>query len=581
MAARPMHPWERSYPADCRWDVPIETSTIPELLDRAARAWGDRPALEYRGHRITYRALASMVDRLAAGLLRLGMEPGEAVALHLPNTPFHPVCFFAAARAGIRIVHLSALDARRELAHKLEDSGARTVVTTDLPGLLPNALWLLESGAAERVLMGEDALWGGSGEGVAVQAAPWAQAPWGPRVLPLRPLMAEAPDRAWPAVSPGDVALLQYTGGTTGLPKGAMLTHGNLTAAVNMYRAWNDGEHLEAGAQRVLGVLPLFHIYALTAVLLRHLSEGNEVLLRPRFEAEAVLDDIEEKRATVFSGVPTMWIALLNHPGVQGRDFSSLRSCVSGGAPMPFEVEQRVERLLGRRLRGGWGMTETGPAGTRVPLRAAPRPGLIGAPLPGIEMCVAALDDPGRVLPAGETGEICIRGPNVFKGYWKQPEATARAFHDGFFLTGDIGRMDTDGLFVLLDRKKNMIISSGYNVYPAAIENAIYEHPDVEEAVVIGVPDPYRGQAAKAFLKLREGTPEMTLDDLKAFLADRVGRHEMPAAVELRPALPRSAAGKLLAGALAEQERARAVAPGAAPEVARDPAHPKPEGTQP
>ena len=553
--------------------MPIETSTIPELLDRAAHRWGDRPALEYRGHRITYRVLADMVDRLAAGLLRSGIGPGEAIALYLPNTPFHPLCFFAAARAGARIVHLSALDARRELAHKLGDSGARTVVTTDLPGLLPNALWLVESGAAERVLVGEDASWDGSGEAGAA-----AQSPWRPGVLPLRPLMADAPGRAWPAVSPGDVALLQYTGGTTGLPKGAMLTHGNLTAAVSMYRAWSDGDRLEPGAQRVIGVLPLFHIYALTTVLLRHLSDGNEVMLRPRFEVEAVLRDIEEKRATVFSGVPTMWIALLHHSGAQARDFSSLRSCVSGGAPMPFEVEQRVERLLGQRLRGGWGMTETGPAGTRVPLCAAPRPGLIGVPLPGIEMRVAALDDPGRVLPAGEAGEICIRGPNVFKGYWNQPEATARSFHDGFFLTGDVGRMDADGLFVLLDRKKNMIISSGYNVYPAAVENAIYEHPDVEEAVVIGIPDPYRGQAAKAFLKLREGTPDMTLADLRAFLADRIGRHEMPAAIELRPALPRSPAGKLLAGALIEQEQARAAAASGA---AQDPAHPKPDETQP
>ena len=258
----------------------------------------------------------------------------------------------------------------------------------------------------------------------------------------------------------------------------------------------------------------------------RHVSDGNEILLRPRFEVETVLDDIERKRASVFSGVPTMWIGLLNHAGSEGRDFSSLRTCMSGGAPLPFEVEQRAERLLGRRLLGGWGMTETCPAGTRVPARATPRPGLIGAPLPGIEMRVVALDDPSRIMPTGELGEIAIRGANVFSGYWNQPEVSAKAFHDGFFLTGDIGRMDEDGLFVLKDRKKNMIISSGFNVYPAAIENAIYEHHDVEEAIVIGIPDPYRGQAAKAFLKLRPGAPDITLAALRGFPggADRTTR---------------------------------------------------------
>jgi long-chain acyl-CoA synthetase len=257
-----------------------------------------------------------------------------------------------------------------------------------------------------------------------------------------------------------------------------------------------------------------------------------------------------------------MWIALVNHPGAAGCDFSSLRSCICGGAPLPFEVEQRVERLIGQRLRGGWGMTETCPAGTRVPSGAAAAPGLIGIPLPGIELRIVDRHDPARALPPGEAGEMTIRGPNVFRGYWKRPEETASAFHDGWFLTGDIGRMDERGLFTILDRKKNMIISSGYNVYPAAIENAIHEHPDVVEVVVIGVPDPYRGQAAKAFVTLRQGAAPLTLEKLRLFLADRIGRHEMPAALELRDSLPRSPAGKLLAKALLEEELAKSAAAG-------------------
>ncbi|WP_120006349.1 AMP-binding protein [Teichococcus vastitatis] len=548
MTLRDPHPWEAAYPSTCRWDVPIPTGTLPALFERLVAQGGQRPALQYRGVRLSYAMLGELVDRAAAALRRLGVVQGQAVALYLPNTPWHPICFFALVRLGARVVHLSALDARRELAHKLRDSGAGLVVTTDLPGLLPQAEWLLATGAAAQVVVGEEARWDSAAAG-----------PLPGGMQGLSSLMAEAPavDR-WPDVAPDDVALLQYTGGTTGLPKGAMLTHGNLTAAVAIYQRWDDGERMVPGEQRVLAVLPLFHIYALSTVLLRHLADGNEILLRPRFDAEAVLRDIAEHRVTLFTGVPTMWIALLNHPASRQADVSSLRACVSGGAPLPFEIGQRVEQLMGQRLRVGWGMTETAPAGTRVPLSATLRPGLIGVPLPGIEMRIVALDDPGRVLPPGEAGEIAIRGPNLFRGYWNKPADTAAAFHEGWFLTGDLGRLEPDGLFSLLDRRKNMIISGGFNVYPAAIEAALYEHPDIREAIVIGIPDDYRGQSAKAFVTLRDGAPELTLDALREFLRDRLGRHEMPTALELRPELPRSPAGKLLASALVAEEAARA-----------------------
>ncbi|MFC0385750.1 AMP-binding protein [Muricoccus vinaceus] len=551
-AAR-LRPWLAAYPPGCRWDAPIRPGTLGALLDGAVARWSARPALEYRGRQTSYATLDAAVDRLAAGLQHLGITPGLPVALLLPNTPWHPVCFLALARLGARVVHLSPLDARRVLHHKMTDSGARTVITTDLPGMLPTALELLESGIADRVLLGEDAAWGGeAGEG-------------DPRALLLSTLGAGLPPARLPEVSPDDIALLQYTGGTTGLPKGAMLTHANLTATVDIYRHWQDGGVLAEGEQRVMGVLPLFHIYALSSVLLRHLACGNEILLRPRFDAETALRDLQARRVTVMPGVPTMWIALLKHPDAPGTDFSSLRACISGGAPLPFEVGARVEALLGQRLHIGWGMTETSPAGTRVPVAATLRPGIIGVPLPGVDMRIVALDDPARPLPPGEAGEIAIRGPNVFAGYWNQPAETAAAFRDGWFLTGDIGRMEPDGMFFLMDRRKNMIISGGFNVYPAAIEGAIYEHPDVHEVVVIGIPDSYRGQSAKAFVTLRPGAPELTLDALRDFLRDRLGRHEMPAALELRTELPRSPAGKLLASALAAEEMARNAPPRESP----------------
>jgi long-chain acyl-CoA synthetase len=249
---------------------------------------------------------------------------------------------------------------------------------------------------------------------------------------------------------------------------------------------------------------------------------------------------------------------MLNEPGVAERDLSSLRMVGSGGAPMPHEVGQQVEALFKQRMRGGWGMTETVAAGTRIPVDVAPRAGLIGTPLCGVEMRIVSLTDPKQVLGFDEVGEIAIRGPNITGGYWNQDKLNAESFADGFFLTGDIGTMDSDGLFTIVDRKKRMIISGGFNVYPAMIENAMYEHPDIEETIVIGVPDAYRGEAAKAFVKMKAGTEPLTLEGLREFLKDRVGKHELPAHLELRDTLPKSAVGKLLASKLVDEERARA-----------------------
>jgi long-chain acyl-CoA synthetase len=356
----------------------------------------------------------------------------------------------------------------------------------------------------------------------------------------------DGPAREWPRPAPDDIALLQYTGGTTGLPRAAMLTHGNLTSAVAIASTWNMGHGREyRGGDRILGVLPLFHIYALTSVLLRSIDSGAEIMLRQRFNADEVLDDIEPGRCTHILGVPTMWIALVNHPDLTRRDLSSLRACFSGGAGLPHEIGLRFKQLTGLRLGGGWGMTETSPVGCNVLPDRDQEPGEIGVPLPNIEMDVVAVDDSRRVLPPGEVGELRIRGPNVTRGYWNRPDETAAAFVDGWFLTGDMGRMSEDGRFTIVDRKKDMLISGGFNVYPRVIEDAIHEHPDVREAAVIGVPDPYRGQSAKAYVTLREGAPALTLDALRAFLADKLGRHELPAALEVREALPHTPVGKL------------------------------------
>jgi len=550
------HPGEQFYPQGVRWDDAIARGTLPDLLSTAAREFGARPAIEFRDRPIGYAELEAMVETAAAAFLRAGHGRDTTVALFLGNTPDHPVNFFGALKAGARLVHLSPLDGEIALSHKLSDSGARVLVTSNLSALLPTALKFLDKGLLDRLIVCEDDCWGSVG-------TPQTPLPDHPAIVTFRRFIdgATRPSR-WPGIDADDVALLQYTGGTTGLPKGAMLSHGNLTAAVSVYDVWGGPARAERAAiERVICVLPLFHIFALTVVLLSSIRRGHLISLHQRFDVEAVMRDIEVKRATAFPGVPTMWIAIAALPDLDKRDLSSLVSCGSGGAPLPVEVAKIFERKVGMKLKSGWGMTETCSPGTAHPTEGPDKPGSIGLMLPGIEMDVVSLDDPGQLMSVGEVGEIRIRGPNVTRGYWNRPTETAEAFVGDRFLTGDIGYMDTDGYFYLVDRKKDMIISGGFNVYPQMIEQAIYTHPSAQEVIVIGIADDYRGEAAKAFVKLRDGEQPFTLEDLRAFLTGKIGKHELPVALEFVDELPRTPVGKLSRHEL----RQRQAAPGQLP----------------
>jgi long-chain acyl-CoA synthetase len=547
------HPGEQYYPEGVRWDDPIAQGTLPDLLSTAAAQYGARPAIEFRDRPISYAELEEMVEVAAAAFLRAGYGKNHSVALFLGNTPDHPINFFGALKAGARIVHLSPLDGEIALSHKLSDSGARILVTSNLSALLPTALKFLAKGLLDRLIVCEDDHWGKVG-------TPQTPLPASPAIITCRQFIDGAPKPAqWPSIDADDVALLQYTGGTTGLPKGAMLSHGNLTSAVSIYDVWGKAARARRDAvERVICVLPLFHIFALTVVMLSSLRRGNLISLHQRFDVEAVMRDIEVKRATAFPGVPTMWIAIAALPDLDKRDLSSLVSCGSGGAPLPVEVAKIFERKVGMKLKSGWGMTETCSPGTGHPQEGPDKPGSIGLMLPGIELDVVALDDPKKVLPVGEVGEIRIRGPNVTKGYWNRPKETAEAFVGDRFLTGDIGYMDADGYFYLVDRKKDMIISGGFNVYPQMIEQAIYTHPAVHEVIVIGIPDDYRGEAAKAFVKLRAGATPFTLEELKEFLTGKLGKHEIPAALDFVDELPRTSVGKLSRHELRNQQPSQA-----------------------
>lgn len=563
MGENAQYSWLGSYPQGVRWDAELATGAVSQLLDRAVAAFPDNPAIDFLGHKLSYRQLDDLVSRAACGLQQLGVGPGVHVGLFLPNTPHYFIGFLGVLRAGGTVVNYSPLDAERTLAHKIEDSQTDIMLTLDLASLYPRMAGLVGSTRLRHVVVGQFTEFCGavSAEqagmlGPAVAVEPGAHTSSFSSLLDNQGHYQEQlPDD--PATA---LAVLQYTGGTTGAPKGAMLTHANLTASCSQLQAILD-DSLKPGQERVLAVLPPFHIYALMINMLFTVRLGAEAYLHPRFDAEAVLHEINQSRITSFPGVPTMFIGLLAHPLTAQLDLTSLKLCNSGGAPLPLEVQQRYSEMAGCALREGWGMTETTTTGTFTPQDAQPRPGSCGIPVPGATMRIAPLDGSPGSLPPGEPGEVCIAGPNITAGYWKRPDATAEAMtEDGFLRTGDIGYMDEEGWVYIVDRTKDMILCSGYNVYPRLIEEAIYEHPSVEEVSVIGIEDPYRGQAPKAFIKLKAGAPTLAFTELQAFLASRLGKHERLAAMELREALPRTPVGKLSKKELVEEERARALA---------------------
>ncbi len=552
-------PWIASYPPGVRWDIDIVPAPVQELLDDTAAKWPDHFATEFMGKRTTYRELKALADRFARGLQGLGVGPGVHVGLFLPNTPHYYVAFFGVLKAGGTVVNYSPLDAARVLEHKIEDSRTDVLVTLDLAALYPQMAGMLGRTRLKTLVVGNigemspapDAV-----NGHLKAAQQLADVTMDERHATFASLLDN--DGAFTPHDLGDpadaIAVLQYTGGTTGLPKGAMLTHGNLTAACAQAWATITGV-LEEGRERALSVLPPFHIYALTVNMLFGVRGAAEAILHPRFDVEAVLKDLTAKKVTCFPGVPTMFTAIIGHPDIARYDLHSLKYCGSGGAPLPLEVAKRFFDLTGCQLSEGWGMTETSPTGTFTPIDGKRKAGSCGMPMPRIEIEMLDLEDASRYVARGERGEMCIRGPNVMKGYWNNEKATADVTtFDGMMRTGDVAYMDDEGFVFIVDRTKDMILCSGFNVYPRNIEEAMHEHPSVAEVTVIGIHDAYRGQSPKAFVKLKPGAAPFTLAELQAFLKDQLGKHEMVQALDIRAELPKTAVGKLSKKELYEEE---------------------------
>lgn len=541
--------------------VALKTGPVFDLLDASVRRHATRPALNFLGRKWTYAQLAEMVDAAAAGLQRLGVTKGVRVGLCLPNTPYSVIFYFAVLKAGGTVVNFSPLYVERELKHQIMDSGTTIMVVLDLKVIHARVAAVAAEAGVRKIIVCPMAkilkfikalgfLLLKRKEIASFDPADGVHVPYDALVRDVGPFTPVSID------AERDLAVLQYTGGTTGVPKGAQLSHANVTA--NAIQVRDHVCVLGEGEERVLGVLPLFHVFAMTTVMTLPLSIGAEIILVPRFNLDDLLATIARERPTVFPGVPTIFTAINNCPTARREQLSSLRLGVSGGAPLPAEVRARFNELSGCKLVEGYGLSETSPVLTaNLPLGVI-KDGSVGTPVPGTIIEIRDLADPTRILGVGERGEVCARGPQVMSGYWNKPDATRDAFIDGAFRTGDVGYLDEDGYLFLVDRIKDVILCGGYNVYPRMIEEALYLHPAVAEAVAIGIPDPYRGQAPKAFVTLKEGH-EATPEELADFLKTQLSKIELPKQVEIRDSLPKTLVGKLSKKELVEEEKARAL----------------------
>ena len=529
---------------------PLLVVPVPTLFDRAAAAFTNRPALSFEGRRWTYGELAALVDRATAGLQRLGLQPGDKLGLCLPNTPYFVVFYYAALKTGAVVVNYNPLYVTRELRHQIEDSGTTTMVVPDLAAIYDK---VAEIESLQRLIVCPFAASLPTVKGIAfsiLKRKMLARPVYGERIIPYSQIVASSAPPDPVPINPSDMAVLQYTGGTTGRPKGAILTHANLS--INAQQTTHHMPSMRPGEEKMVAVLPFFHVFAMTSILNGGLSMGCELILHPRFEIDSMMRSLVRDRPTIMHAVPTIYNAIATAAERKHVDLSSLRVCVSGGAPLPAEIRERFQKVTGCRIIEGYGLTEASPAVTSNPPDGEIRADSVGITLQGTVVEIRSLDDINRILPAGERGEICVRGPQVMNGYLNREQETRDAFIDGALRSGDVGYLDADGYLFVTDRIKDLIICSGHNVYPRVVEDALYEHPAVAEAVVLGVPDSYRGQAPLAFVTLRAGEFR-TGDELRDFLRDKISPIEMPVRVEIRTSLPKTVIGKLSRKELLEE----------------------------
>ena len=550
-------PWLKHYEKAAPRTIDYPAIPLHRFLEDSARKYPDNIAAMFFGAKLTYRQLDDSASAFASALASLGVRKGDRVALLLPNCPQDVIAYYGALRAGAIVVPTNPLYVEAELQHQLADAGAQTVVTltkfyslvkkvqpktqvknvivSNIKDYFPPLTRFLFTLAKEKK----------EGHRVEVDKSPGNYL--------LLDLLQQHAGRTYEAeVSPDDIALFQYTGGTTGLSKGAMLTHRNLVANTIQTAAWLTD--IKDGAEVILCALPFFHVYGMTTAMNLGMRIAATLLLLPRFDLKEVLVSINKHRPTIFPGVPTMYVAINNHPQIARYDVKSIRACLSGAAPLPVEVQQRFEALTGGKLVEGYGLTEASPVLHCNPIYGLRKVGSIGLPFPDVEVKVVDVETGTRELGVGEVGEIAVRGPQVMKGYWNKEDETRNVLRDGWLHTGDIGKMDEDGFFYIVDRKKDMIIAGGYNIYPRDIEEVLYAHPKVREAVAAGVPDKYRGETVKVYVVLKAGETA-TEEEIIEYCRGKMAKYKVPTLVEFRTELPKTLVGKVLRRVLVEEEK--------------------------
>ncbi len=563
-------PWFKSYDARVPHTLDYPAVTLDHFLDESARKFPYNTATNFVlsylaggrftvGGTLTYRKLNELADRFANALFELGVRKGDRVALMLPNSPHFVIAFFGAMKIGAIVVNNNPTYTPRELKYQLADAGAETIVLLNL--FWPRLREIQAETSIRRTIVAHifDTL--GFPSRALVRAKQrrepdWVEVPKAPGIFFFQDLLAQSPPTL-PKVerSPADTALFQYTGGTTGLPKAAMLTHHNLVANTIQVASWMPDAH--PGQEKLMAAIPFFHVYGMTVAMIYAVYMGAELVIVPNPRPiDNVMTVIQKERCTIFPGVPAMYIGIINHPRVREYDLKSVKACISGSAPLPMEVQEAFGRLTGGRLVEGYGLTEAAPVTHCNPINGLRKAGSIGIPLPDVDAKLIDLET-GADLPLGsaQEGELLVRGPQVMQGYWNRPAETAETIDsDGWLHTGDICKADADGYFYVVDRKKDMIITSGYKVLPREVEEVLFMHPKVLEAVAAGVPDPYRGETVKAYIVPKDGQ-QLTADEIIEFCRQHLAPYKVPRQIEFRTELPKTLVGKVLRRALVEEEK--------------------------
>jgi long-chain acyl-CoA synthetase len=550
--------WYQSYDPGVPHEIELPSKTLPRFLEEEAQKRSAAVAVKFMGGKLSFGELNRAAGSFAAVLAGLGLKPGSRVALHLPNCPQYVITFYGTLRAGCIVTPCNPLYVERELIHQLNDSGAEAIVTlsrfyplvnkikektglkaiivTNIKDYLPGMLKTLYTLVKEKK----------EGDRVKLESGHY-------RLLDLLKQYASHPV---PEIEDDleKPACYMYTGGTTGISKGAILTHRNILANALQVKSWvND---FQEGKEIILGALPFFHSYGMSTALNLALVGGGTLIPVPQFKVKEILNLIQKEKPTLFPGVPTMYVALNNDPDVQKYDLSSIKVCISGAAPLPVEVQKQFEAITGGRLREGYGLTETSPVTHCNPIYGNNKAGSIGVPFPGVTAKIVDIDDPSREMPVGERGQLAVKGPQVMRGYLNRDEETVSIFHNGFILTGDIAMMDEEGYFYIVDRKKDMVIAGGYNIFPREIEEVLYGHDKIKEVCVAGVPHGYRGETIKAYVILKDGVT-MTEEEVIEYCAANLAKYKVPKVVEFRDELPKTMVGKILRRMLVEEELAR------------------------